>query len=179
MATITLRKPGGLRWLQTYCLYRTAFPREERKPFRVIVNMARQGRTDLWCLEREGKFVGLAATINSPELVLVDYFAVSKAHRGEGIGTAALQTLMQHYGDRGLFLEIETTLGSAPNQAEREKRKRFYLAAGLEDLQVTAELLGVDMELLGIRCRLDFERYRNFYRDSYSEWAAEHVKPTE
>jgi len=174
---ITLRQPRGLRWLQTYYLYRSSFPRSERKPFSMIVKMARASKTDLWCLEREGKFVGLAATINSPELVLVDYFAICKAHRGEGIGTAALQTLMEHYRDYGFFLEIETTLGQAPNQAEREKRKRFYLAAGLEELHTTAELFGVDMELLGTRCQLDFEGYRKFYRDNYSDWAAEHVKP--
>lgn len=177
MTTITLKKPRGLRWLQLYTLYREAFPREERKPFSMIVKMAKQGKSDLWYLEHERKFVGLAATINGPELILLDYFAIPRTLRGKGIGTAALQTLMRHYGSKGFFLEIESTQEQAPNQAERERRKRFYLSVGLQELQVTAELFGVNMELLGVRCHLDFEGYRNFYRDNYSAWAAEHVKP--
>ena len=39
-----------------------------------------------------------------------------------------------------------------------------------------ADVFGVRMELLGIRCHLDFEGYRNFYRESLSPWAAEHIK---
>ena len=179
MSTITLKKPTGIRWLQLYQLYRTAFPRAERKPFRMIVSMARKGKTDIWCVERDGRFAGLAITINSPELVLLDYFAVSRIHRGEGIGTAALQAVLAHYPDRGLFLEIESTLEPSPNQQQRERRKRFYLAAGLEDLQAEAELFGVRMELMGIHCQLDFESYQTFYRENYSSWVAEHVKPVE
>jgi hypothetical protein len=32
------------------------------------------------------------------------------------------------------------------------------------------------MELLGIRCHLNFEEYRAFYRDYYSPWAARHIR---
>ena len=133
----------------------------------------------MWCVERDGKFAGLAFTINSPKLVLLDYFAVCKAHRGEGIGTAALVQLMEHYGDRGFFLEIESTFEDAPDIAARQKRKGFYLAAGLKPLNVEAILFGVRMELLGIRCSLDFDSYRAFYRDQYSPWAAKHIEPVE
>ena len=42
---------------------------------------------------------------------------------------------------------------------------------------LTAELFGVNMELLGVDCALDFETYHDFYRDYYNQWAADHVKP--
>ncbi len=107
-------------------------------------------------------------------MILLDYLAVRKDCRGEGIGSGAMGLLMAEYGDKGLFVEIESTRRGG---AEQEKRKRFYLAAGLEDLEVSARVFGVDMDLLGIRCRLDFEGYRAFYRDHYSPWAAEHIEP--
>ena len=39
-----------------------------------------------------------------------------------------------------------------------------------------ADVFGTRMELLGVRCHLDFEDYRSFYREHYSPWAAEHIR---
>ena len=47
------------------------------------------------------------------------------------------------------------------------------------ELGTEANVFGVDMELLGSRCKLDFEGYRAFYRDHYGPWAAEHINPVE
>jgi len=175
---ILLKKPAGAqRWLQLYRLYMTAFPASERKPVSMILKMYKKGVTDIWCLERDGKFMGLAITINGPHLILLDYFAVSAAHRSEGIGSAALTVLMEHYRDKGFFLEIESTTEDAPNQAQRLRRKAFYLSCGLRELGAKACLFGVNMELLGVRCQLDYDGYKNFYRDNYSQWASDHITP--
>ena len=175
---VQLKKPSGVfRWLQLYRLYLAAFPAAERKPFGMIVRMHRKGKTDIWCVERMGRFIGLAMTINGEDMILLDYFAVLKTHRGEGIGLAALKELQRVYGDKGMFVEIESTYENAPNQAQRQRRKRFYLSSGLEELHVTAKLFGVNMELLGIRCQLDYDQYKAFYRDNYNQWAADHIEP--
>ena len=42
-----------------FALYRSAFPASERKPFSVIVKMARRGRVDLWTFRWSGRFVRL------------------------------------------------------------------------------------------------------------------------
>ena len=174
MITVTRTKRWELPWI--FLLYRNAFPRYERKPFSRITSMAKAGRADLWTIREDGDFAGFAATVNAPELVLLDYLAVSKKSRGQGIGTAAVGALMDHYRDRGLFLEIESTFEDAENLRERQKRKQFYVNCGMEPMGTEADLFGVRMELLGVRCHLDFESYRSFYRDHYSPWAAEHVK---
>lgn len=174
---IMLERPrNGGQWLQIYRLYLTAFPAEERKPFAIIHKMHRQGRADVWRILRNGKFAGFAATVNGSDLILLDYLAVRKNCRGNGVGSAAMGLLMAEYGDKGLFVEIESTRCGG---TEQEKRKRFYLAAGLEDLGVSARVFGVEMDLLGTRCCLDFAGYRDFYRDHYSPWAAEHIEPME
>ena len=175
---VVLKKPGLLRWLQVYRLYRSAFPASERKPFSIIVKMYRAGKTDLWCLERDGKLEGFASTINGEERILLDYLAVSPESRGRGLGTAAMKQLLEKYADFGLFVEIESVFEDCPDLKIREKRRDFYRRCGLEPLGVLAEVFGVNMELLGRNCRLDFAGYQAFYRNHYSPWAAEHIRKT-
>jgi GNAT superfamily N-acetyltransferase len=175
--SITLEKPcGPWQWAQIHALYLTAFPAAERKPFGIIRKMFRQGGTHVWRILRSGKFAGFAATVNGDGLILLDYLAVCKTCRGQGIGAAAMRQLLEIYHDKGLFVEIEST---RTGQTRQQKRKAFYLGVGLEDLGTSAMVFGVPMDLLGIRCALDFEGYRSFYRDYYSVWASEHLKPIE
>ena len=175
---ITMNKPQALEdWVCLYRLYQSAFPAEERKPFSMIVSMQRKGKSDVWCLKRGKFFAGLAITINGPDVILLDYLAVSKKCRGEGVGTKTLQLLQTRYQGKGFFLEIESTFENSPNQAQREKRKRFYLSSGLQEMGVLVKLFGVNMELLGNGCHLDFDQYKAFYRDNYNQWAADHITP--
>ena len=57
-----------------------------------------------------------------------------------------------------------------------ENEKEFYVNCDMVPMGTEADVFGVRMELLGIRCHLDFEGYRNFYRESLSPWAAEHIR---
>ena len=173
--TLTLRTPATpLDWLRIRLLYRKAFPRYERKPFKIIRNMFREDRTDVWLAEHNGRFAGMAATINGEDVILLDYFAVDKKLRGQGIGSAFLQSLLEKYAGRGLFVEIEAADRDDPT-GEKARRKAFYLRNGLSDMHVFAILFGVRMELLGRGCTLDFDGYRAFYHNHYNPWAAEHV----
>jgi GNAT superfamily N-acetyltransferase len=155
-------------------LYLRSFPAAERKPFSIIRKMHRQGRTDVWRILGDGKFVGFATTVNGDDKILLDYLAVHPSCRGQGVGSAAMKLLLDRYRGKGLFVEIEST---RTGTVEQQKRKAFYLGAGLEDLGTSAMVFGVPMDLLGVRCALDFEAYRAFYHDHYSPWAAEHLEP--
>lgn len=178
MNNVLLTPPSGLsQWLQLYALYRVSFPRAERKPFSVILSAYRKGRTDVWCILEGNRFLGFAATMNSPRLVMLDYLAISKKHRSQGIGTAAMHELMQRYGDRELILEIESPYEPGPDQERRQKRKQFYVNCGMRPLNVMAEVFGVKMELLGQNCEIDFQRYRSFYHDFYNPCSARHILP--
>ena len=180
MTNIRLFHPTKLRhWRQIYRLYRRAFPRSERKPFSIIRRMYREGRSVVWyALTDTGRFAGMATTIEGDSITLLDYFAIPKKLRGQGVGTVFLKQLLALNADRGLFVEIEATDWEDPT-GEKRRRKQFYLRCGLEEMHVTAFLFGVRMELLGRKCRLDFDGYRAFYHDHYSPWAAEHILPAE
>ena len=180
MHDIILTPPERLSdWLQLYVLYRQSFPRAERKPFLTILKKYRANSTDIWCIRRDDRFLGFAATMNSPRLVMLDYLAVSPGLRGQGIGSAALKDLMHRYADREFILEIESPYEPGPDQVLRQNRKRFYVNCGMIPLHIMAEVFGVKMELLGQNTTIDFERYRNFYRDFYKEWAAKHILPAD
>ena len=158
-------------------LYKEAFPKCERKPFSIIKSMAKRGKTDLWYFEDEGGFAGLCATINGPDNILLDYLAVAKERRGSGIGTKMLKELLGYYKDYGVFLEIEELDDSAENSAERMRRREFYLRAGFTPMHTYVNLFGVNMELLGVGCQLNFDEYRSFYLNNYGQFAFDHILP--
>lgn len=178
MAQLTLQKPRKItHWLALYRLYLASFPAAERKPFSIIARMYRAGRSDVWCICRDERILGLATTVNGDNLILLDYFAVDTRFRGQGIGSEALAMLQQIYAGVGLFVEIESTREPAPNHPQRLRRRDFYRRGGMEPLEVYADVFGVKMELMGSRCQLDFEGYHHFYAAHYSPWAAEHILP--
>lgn len=166
-----------LQWLRIYRLYRQAFPDNERKPFGIILSMHRRGKTDVWYCETGGRFAGLATTINEEKLILLDYLAVAPEQRGQGVGTRMMHALMENYGGRGMFVEIESPFEDVPDREARLRRKRFYMRCGMQPAGVMADVFGVKMELLCRNCSVDFPRYHGFYRDNYSAWAADHILP--
>lgn len=164
-------------WIKIYKLYRSAFPRNERKPFTVIRSMQKKGKTDVWYFEKNGEFAGLAITINGNDLILLDYFAISEKKRGMGMGSEILSQLQKYYTGKGFFCEIECVRDDTDNLEEKKRRKKFYLSNGMTEMHVNVKLFGVDMELLGCGCQLDFEEYLSFYRENYGEFAAKNILP--
>ena len=162
-------------WRSIKKLYNEAFPANEKKPFWMIRWKHRNGAADVWVMEHKEEFSGIAITINGADLVLLDYFAVSRDKRSCGIGSAALKALQEAYEGRRFFLEIESVEEGEKTQEERERRKRFYLANSMQELGIYVTLFGVDMELLGYNCEVDFDEYRGLYFDTYGNWAAKNV----
>ena len=178
MSSFYAARKARLRdWLCIRRLYFKAFPPDERKPFGRIVSMVRQGRSDMWCFFREGRFAGFAATINGDELVMIDYLAVVPQLRGQGVGTMALRALCNAYPDHGLFVEIESPFEQSDDTDARLRRKAFYDRCGFRPSRTMADVFGVRMELMCHGCSVDFETYHAFYKTQYSAWAAEHIKP--
>ena len=78
-----------------------------------------------------------------------------------------------------IFGEIENVVDDSEDLELRKRRKAFYLRNGLKEMKVMVYLFGVKMELLGTGAPMTFEEYRNFYRDNYNQWAANHIAPAE
>jgi len=172
-----VKADGILKWLSISNLYKRAFPINERKPLSKIRKMQKLGKTDVWCFVHNGRFAGFASTVNSEDKIMIDYLAVSSEKRGKGIGTEAMKHLISEYAGKGVFVEIEKADGNYPDIETRKRRKHFYISCGLKEMHTSAKVFGVDMELLGYDCFLDFEGYREFYRKNISEYASCNIKP--
>lgn len=173
-------------WLNLIRLYRKSFPLAERKPVIILLSAWRKGKADIWYQEKSIKtkvgvrkcFLGFAVTLKGENAVLLDYLAVSDAQRGKGAGSYLLRSVIDAYPGKGFFVEIESIYEAGiSNRQERLRRRRFYTKNGLSPLHVTADVFGVQMELLGKDVQMDFAAYNAFYKNNYSAFAARHVTP--
>ena len=162
-------------WRKLKQLYKTAFPRYERKPLWIVRMKHRKGEADIWVIDQEGEFAGFAITVNELDMVLLDYFAISEDKRSSGLGGNALKLLQEKYANKRFFLEIECEDGSADNAVERVRRKAFYLRNGMSEIGVKANVYTVDMELLGYHCDVTFEDYEKLYHASYGNMIAGNI----
>ena len=157
-------------------LYEAAFPSYEKKPFWLIRWKVKQGKAEVWYLENKEEFVGLAITMSSPELVLLDYFAIEETQRGNGIGSESLKLLQKYYKGRSFFLEIESIYEACDNIEQRQRRKQFYLRNGMSEMKLMVNLFGTNMEILGHNCKFDFETYRSIYEYVYGKIILKNIR---
>ena len=115
-------------------LYTEAFPSEERAPFWLLAKRAKQCRGDFWLI-CDGKIsIGLAYVVTDNGLAYVFYYAIEKALRGKGYGTAALKSIIEKYKKYRLFLALENWCEDCENKQQRIKRHECYLNCNLHDL---------------------------------------------
>ncbi len=163
-------------WFKLYKLYKKAFPKYERKPLLLILKTYRSGNTDIWILENEDEFGGFAITLNSKDMVLLDYFAVSENMRGKGIGGKALGMLQEKYKGKRFFLEIESTTVPSDNRDERIRRKSFYINNNMNESGLCVDLFGTEMEVLTYNCKISFEEYLSVYKDNFGWLVGNNIK---
>ncbi len=135
----------------------------------------RQGMVDIWYINDNGEFAGLAIAMKAGDKILLDYFAIDADKRGKGYGSLALCRLQRHYSGKKFFLEIESTFGDSDNREQRCLRKQFYLSNNMKEIGILADVFGTEMELLGYGCTLSYDEYISVYREIYGGQKAEHI----
>lgn len=133
----------------------TDFPENEVKPLEVILNFYDQNQYECYGLFQEEKMLAYAYfadfTGNHIDAYLLDYYAVIKTARNQGIGSQLLNkllpTLEKH---RCILIEIES-LDTATNESEaiiRKRRREFYLRNQVQLSQVVAQAFGVEYQIM-------------------------------
>ncbi|MBQ1922882.1 MAG: GNAT family N-acetyltransferase [Lachnospiraceae bacterium] len=134
---------------------REDFPDNERRPFSGIAVLYEKGEYEGWGL-CEGKDL-LAYAFLVKEIwqgkpcCLVDYIAVDRDRRGEGIGTCLLKELKKALAGADCVIgEVENPdyARTPEEKAEMERRLRFYLRNGLRDTGACEWLYHVEYRLL-------------------------------
>ena len=143
-------------------LYLTAFPREERLPWPVLrLNALRRG-IDLTAWTDHGRFCGFTSSVTQEGMHFLLFFAVADECRGQGIGSAILQSLRQTYDT--VVLNVEPLVPDAPNLAQRQRRFRFYERNGLVDTHYHVWEVGGMFRVLSTCPRLDVPAYKKIFR---------------
>lgn len=154
-------------------LYESAFPKEEKKPFSLILQKQKEGLAEILCIEDNDIFLGLAITILYKDYVLLDYFAIESSKRGSGIGSQVIKLLRERYVQKNIFLEIENTTPIFKEVSEeeliiRKRRKAFYMKNGLKPMDYYVNLFGVEMIIMVFDKPVTFKIYRELYEKTFS-----------
>lgn len=138
------------------------FPDNERRSVRSIRRMFRHSKYEVYVLEKENHVYGYACLIKDEgeNIALLDYYAIDKAHRSEGLGSVFLQLLKQTLSYQGLLIESER-----PNDTEiseeihiRERRIDFYLRNDAKMTHYYWDAFGVGYHLLWLPIDEDNDR---------------------
>ncbi len=134
-----------LPWLEK--LYKSAFPEDERMPFRMMVRDNGR-RNEIHVYTADGEPVGFTVIYSRRDPVYLAYLAVDETHRHEGIGSEIMRRLMAYCSDRVIAADIEECIPGAENEAERLARRQFYLNLGFTDPGIRYHFFGVDYEVV-------------------------------
>ena len=130
------------------------FPEDELKPLWMLEAALKRGQYVCYGFEGEDGLLAYACFVVSGDIALVDYLAVRRDKRDEGIGgqfiRAMLEGPLRAYAS--VLLEVDDPdLAPDENELEtRERRLRFYLRNGLLETGVRAAVFGVGFRILAL-----------------------------
>lgn len=153
-------------------LYFDSFPKQERRPFWVLLKLRRKKFANLLVIHDEDskKPVGIAFFIVRGNLVLFDYYAMLPECRSKGYGSTAIEAIREYYKGKKIFGEVEAICEEAPNNDQRIRRLNFYLRNGLCESGNFLYLFGVKMQILYFEDEaVSKEEYLEFQRGIFGD----------
>lgn len=140
-------------------LYINSFAKKGRIPFKLLLKLCDENKMELLLVTDRDLFIGFLFVIHYKELVFILYFAIDEIFRGSGYGSKALQLVNKRYSDKRIILNVESTKGMATNQAERERRKKFYVQHGYKETSLSSIDRGETYEMLIFGGEIEKEEY--------------------
>ena len=121
-------------------LYKSAFPKSERAPMAFLFQRAKKDMVKFTAYYDEATFVGFSYTITVGDLTYLLYLAIQTNIRSKGYGAQILSNIKEQHPDNRIVLNIEIEDEKADNNAERIRRKSFYLKNGYNLTKIHFEM---------------------------------------
>lgn len=155
---------------KSYALYKRAFPKEEQKPFKFLLNGVKKGFYELFVVsDDENSFYGIAFMVKKDNIVLLDFLAIDEEFRNQGLGSKVLKLLQEKYANQKLVIEIEDTTVPAKNIVDRLRRKEFYLRNNMVMQNFNVSLFNCPMHILSYGGDITFENYFSIFEMLYGK----------
>lgn len=151
-------------WGRVNDLAKEAFPPEEYLAPSELVKMAHAENFDFLVLLDEDAFVGFMVVQTYRDLAYLFFLAIDAESRGKGYGGRAIETLRAEYSDKVHTVDFEMLDDTAPNRAQREKRRSFYLRNGYRETGLFLSYLGVDYEVFCMGDHFDVDAFQAMMR---------------
>ena len=110
-----------------------AFPLSERMSFDEIFDFASDTNTDVLGIYDGKKPIGFVVLLKNKECGYIYFLAIDSYVRSKGYGSVAIQKMLEVYSDLQLVLDFEVIDENAENNAQRIRRKNFYLRNGFHE----------------------------------------------
>ena len=107
-----------------------AFPLSERMSFDEIFDFASDTNMDVLGIYDDKKPIGFVVLLKNKECGYIYFLAIDGHMRSKGYGSAAIQKMLEVYSNLQLVLDFEVIDENAENNAQRIRRKNFYLRNG-------------------------------------------------
>ena len=150
---LSTRQLNGLA--QVEALYKTRlredFPRNERKPLSSIRRAWRKGAYTCFGLFDGEEILGYAFFVRRGNNYLLDYLAIARERRDEGLGSLFLEQLAACLVEADcVAAEVEDPdkACDGEDKATRERRLRFYLRSGYRETELRSRVFGADFRVL-------------------------------
>ena len=129
-------------------IYLSAFPKEERMPFWLMLIMGKLWNTQFISFRHNDTVCGFVYMAVSRKLIFIMFFAVDKSLRSKGYGGRILEKIQAMYPNRKIILSIERCDVEAKDLEQRIRRKRFYQKNGYMETGYFVKLAGVEQEII-------------------------------
>ncbi len=110
-----------------------AFPDYERMSFDKIFELASDTNTDVLGIYDGDLPIGFTVLLKNSECGYIYFLAIDSCTRSKGYGSEAIKKLIQMYSDIQIVLDFEEIDDKAENNAQRIRRKGFYLRNGFHE----------------------------------------------
>ena len=144
-------------------LYERAFPENERSPLDPMLEDD-TGSAEILSAHTEVGYCGFICILQCNDIVHIIYFAVEEQFRGQGMGTQILEQIVQEYPGKRVIVDIEMPEEGVENNAQRIRRKAFYLRCGFLENDFSYNWRETNYTVLSKGGNLSHEEFRNFWK---------------
>ncbi len=145
------------------------FPKDELKPLAHILSMIEDGTCTFYALRKDKEVLSYFSVCANGQGVLVDYLAVNKKYRRQGIGTKTLEFLKSISENKYIIVECED-VQKAKDESDKKTRLRriaFYEKAGFKKSGISSNLFGVDYIILTFPTDISKDKTKELYSTVY------------